>query len=58
MVDQVFTLLNRLRADNGVSPLSYDVELEAAVQGHCIHMQTHSYRVRVGETVGGQLFGD
>lgn len=43
MIDQVFALLNRHRNNNGLSSLVYDVELEAAIQGHCIHMLTHDF---------------
>ena len=43
MNDRVFALLNEHRSQNGVPALKYDVELEAAIQGHCIHMLTHSF---------------
>jgi uncharacterized protein YkwD len=42
-IDEVFQLLNQHRASNGVSQLSYDTQLEAAIQGHCIHMATHDF---------------
>ena len=42
-IDEVFALLNQHRADNGVGPLAYDNQLEAAIQGHCIHMAEHSF---------------
>lgn len=42
-VDEVFMLLNAHRAANGLSALAYDEELEAAVQGHCVHMSLHDF---------------
>lgn len=42
-IQQVFELLNEHRADNGVAPLTYDLELEAAIQGHCQHMSGHTF---------------
>jgi len=42
-IDQVFALLNEHRAANGVAPLQYDLELEAAIQGHCLHMAQHPF---------------
>jgi uncharacterized protein YkwD len=35
--------VNQHRAQNGLGPLTYDEKLEAAMQGHCEHMQTHSF---------------
>lgn len=43
LIDAVFQLLNAHRAANGRSALAYDPELEAAVQGHCMHMSQHSF---------------
>jgi uncharacterized protein YkwD len=37
-IDEVFRLLNEYRQQNGRAPLTYDYELEAAMQGHCQHM--------------------
>lgn len=42
-IDEVFVLLNEHRQNNGIAPLVYDEELEAAIQGHCIHMGVHSF---------------
>lgn len=42
-IEEVFTLLNEHRMANGRSALAYDDELEAAIQGHCLHMQQHSF---------------
>ena len=42
-IDAVFTLVNEHRAANGVAALAYDAELEAAIQGHCIHMDQHPF---------------
>lgn len=42
-IDGVFALLNEHRANNGVGPLAYDNQLEAAIQGHCIHMAAHPF---------------
>jgi len=42
-IDEVFALLNQHRANNGVAPLTYDNQLESAIQGHCLHMATHSF---------------
>ena len=42
-IDEVFVLLNEHRQNNGVDPLNYDEELEAAIQGHCIHMGIHPF---------------
>lgn len=43
MIDEVFVLLNAHRQANGIAPLTYDLKLEAAIQGHCIHMSIHSF---------------
>ena len=42
-IEEVFNLLNAHRMDNGVGPLEYDTQLEAAIQGHCLHMSQHSF---------------
>ncbi|MDQ2645317.1 MAG: CAP domain-containing protein, partial [Myxococcota bacterium] len=42
-IEEVFNLLNAHRMDNGVDPLEYDTELEAAIQGHCLHMSQHTF---------------
>lgn len=42
-IDAVFALVNEHRAANGVAPLSYDTKLEAAIQGHCLHMALHPF---------------
>lgn len=42
-IDEVFRLLNEHRQANGVAPLAYDNQLEAAIQGHCLHMAEHSF---------------
>jgi uncharacterized protein YkwD len=42
-VAEVFELLNAHRAANGRAALSFDVELAAAIQGHCQHMAAHSF---------------
>ncbi len=43
VIEEVFNLLNAHRMDNGVDPLEYDTELEAAIQGHCLHMSQHTF---------------
>ncbi len=43
LIQEVFTLLNAHRAANGLSALAYDTKLEAAVQGHCLHMGLHEF---------------
>jgi uncharacterized protein YkwD len=40
---QVFTLLNQYRAQMGRGALTYDVKLEASIQGHCEHMRLHGF---------------
>lgn len=42
-IEEVFKLLNEHRAANGVTPLTYSSTLEAAVQGHCLHMSLHTF---------------
>lgn len=42
-IDAVFALVNQHRANNGVAALNYDLQLEAAIQGHCMHMGLHSF---------------
>jgi hypothetical protein len=42
-IEAVFALLNEHRANNGVPALAYDDKLEAAIQGHCIHMVQHPF---------------
>lgn len=42
-IDEVFVLLNEHRQNNGVAPLVYDDKLEAAIQGHCLHMTLHPF---------------
>jgi uncharacterized protein YkwD len=39
----VFDLLNKHRQANGRAPLSYDLKLEAAIEGHCHHMAAHPF---------------
>lgn len=43
MIEEVFVLLNEHRASNGVAPLTHSDTLEAAVQGHCLHMSLHTF---------------
>jgi hypothetical protein len=43
LIDSAFELLNAHRVANGVTPLNYDAQLEAAMQGHCVHMATHTF---------------
>ncbi len=43
VVDEVFALVNAHRQANGLAPLVYDPKLEAAIQGHCVHMATHGF---------------
>lgn len=40
---QVFTMLNQYRAQMGKGALTYDVKLEASIQGHCRHMALHGF---------------
>jgi len=42
-LDELFGLLNTYRAQNGKAALTYDVALEATVQGHCEHMRLHGF---------------
>jgi uncharacterized protein YkwD len=42
-IDRVFDLLNEHRRAHGIGPLSYDITLEAAEQGHTKHMALHSF---------------
>lgn len=42
-IDEVFALLNAHRQANGVAALAYDNQLEAAIQGHCLHMAEHPF---------------
>lgn len=42
-IAEVFRLLNAHRAANGRAALSYDDELEAAIEGHCHHMAAHDF---------------
>lgn len=42
-IREVFRLLNEHRAANGKPPLTYDPKLEATIQGHCMHMATHTF---------------
>ncbi len=42
-VDAMYVLLNDYRVANGLNPLARDPALEAAMQGHCLHMQQHSF---------------
>jgi uncharacterized protein YkwD len=42
-ITQGFDLLNQHRIANGRNALSYDTELEAAIEGHCHHMVTHGF---------------
>jgi uncharacterized protein YkwD len=39
----VFNLLNQYRQQMGRSVLTYDVKLEASIQGHCEHMARHDF---------------
>jgi uncharacterized protein YkwD len=43
LINEVFQLLNMHRMANGRSALAYDLKLEAAIQGHCLHMAQHSF---------------
>jgi uncharacterized protein YkwD len=38
-----FNLVNQHRLANGKSALAYDTKLEAAIEGHCHHMVSHSF---------------
>jgi len=42
-LNELFTLLNQYRAQQGKAALTYDTKLEAAVQGHCLHMVKHGF---------------
>jgi uncharacterized protein YkwD len=42
-IDELLLLLNAHRASNGRPALSYDTELAAAMQGHCMHMASHDF---------------
>jgi uncharacterized protein YkwD len=42
-IDAMFVLLNEYRQQQGVAPLTYDLQLEAAIQGHCRHMVEHPF---------------
>ena len=42
-IDQMYVLLNDYRVANGLQPLTRDPALEAAIQGHCLHMQQHDF---------------
>jgi uncharacterized protein YkwD len=42
-LDELFGLLNQYRAQQGRGALTYDPKLEAAVQGHCLHMVQHNF---------------
>lgn len=43
LVQEAFALLNAYRESNGVAALTWDPQLAAAIQGHCIHMAVHSF---------------
>jgi uncharacterized protein YkwD len=47
LIDSAFNLLNEHRVASGVNPLDYDPLLEAAIQGHCVHMATHPFSEHV-----------
>lgn len=51
-IEEVFNLLNAHRMDNGVGALEYDEQLEAAIQGHCLHMSQHSFFAHEAEEDG------
>lgn len=42
-IDAVFALLNEHRLSRGRAPVTYDPALEAAIQGHCMHMELHDF---------------
>jgi len=43
LVDELFRLVNDYRATNGLAPFTVDPGLEAAMQGHCLHMVSHDF---------------
>ena len=42
-IDAMYGLLNDYRVSNGLDALTRDPALEAAMQGHCLHMQQHDF---------------
>ena len=42
-IAEVFSQLNAHRIANGLSALAYDNSLETTIQGHCVHMSTHTF---------------
>ena len=42
-IDEAFSALNAYRVQQGAEPYEYDLALEAAIQGHCLHMVEHSF---------------
>lgn len=42
-IDAVFELLNAYRVSRGLSALSTDLDLQAAIEGHCHHMAAHAF---------------
>jgi uncharacterized protein YkwD len=43
LVDEMLVLVNEYRASNGLEPYAVDPGLEAAMQGHCLHMVQHDF---------------
>jgi len=43
LVDELLVLVNDYRATNGLEPYAVDPGLEAAMQGHCLHMASHDF---------------
>lgn len=42
-IERVFVLLNQHRQAHGLAPVTYDTDLEAPIQAHCLHMSLHSF---------------
>ena len=42
-IDEAFAALNAYRAEQGRDRYEYDTDLEAAIQGHCLHMIQHDF---------------
>lgn len=55
-LDVLFQLLNDYRAEFGKPPLAYDAKLEAAMQGHCLHMNQHTFFSHVGPEAAVSAF--
>ena len=43
LVDELLVLVNEYRAANALAPFTVDPGLEAAMQGHCLHMAEHDF---------------